>query len=150
MKPTHALAALALAALVPACSENAAPQGGPVIARKAVDDSFVPWRIIWSGGGPGRYEARVALTDIDGRIAVCGVGWLSHATYARVNRSSMRSKFVTYDGNEILRDLSFFASVGSEEALDTATANCALTNMRVTETEGRYLWTSEATAASSG
>lgn len=128
-------AALALAG----CAEtsgNSTSTRGTTVSQMRVDDSFGDWGIIWSGGGSGRYEARVKLVDIDGRIGLCGVGWLSSQTYAAANRQSLRTKFLTYEGRPILRDFSFFASVESEPALDSAVANCAVTTMRTAEDTG--------------
>jgi hypothetical protein len=137
-KGLRGVAALTAATLaVAACGDSATSvQSGAVVGQMPVDESFIPWGIRWSGAGAGRYEARLRLVDIDGQIALCGVGWLSSGTYAKANRQSLRTKFVTYDGEEILRDFSFFARAGSEAALDGAMANCALTTMPVSADQG--------------
>lgn len=127
-----------LAALVVSLGVTGAKAENTVVAQMPVDDSFVNWGSTWraDAGRGGVYEARIKITEIDGMVALCGVGYLSNQRLRRANASARRGTFLTYDGQEILRDFSFFATVRSEEALDTATANCALTTLRAADSRG--------------
>ena len=96
-----------------------------------VDSTFSPWGYSWQGGT--KYRALVAIKNIGGRIAFCGVGHLSTHSLSRLNREALADHQLLINKRIVLTGFSFFANARSEKALKSSKAKCKFTTLKASQ-----------------
>lgn len=99
---------------------------GPITGRVAADG--VRWGTTQTGRNNEVIFAGGDVRNIGGLAAVCGVKTEGGVTTRRFNHQVFRSFVFAIDGQEILRDVNYFARAGSFEALETTPARCKTTS----------------------
>ncbi|MEL6954475.1 MAG: hypothetical protein AAFN09_06175 [Pseudomonadota bacterium] len=78
-------------------------------------------------GMPDPYTMRVAFMGQEGRIVICGIGFVREARLRSNIRGMLRDAEVTVGGRVYPVDLTFFAQANSAREVETGMANCAIT-----------------------
>ena len=120
-------AAFCLAGFVPAPAAMA--QTGEF--ETPVTGEFIPGEINFTGGLGRVYEYRWDLAVIEGRIALCGVGYLRDARLRSTINDMLEGATLSSDTHEVAVDARFFSRARSAGRLDQSTATCRLTNLPV-------------------
>ncbi|MEM9582528.1 MAG: hypothetical protein AAGA08_05370 [Pseudomonadota bacterium] len=95
------------------------------------DGDFQPYNLRWNGAFAKGYDAQVALKNIGGKLAMCGVGVVTNIQLSSAVKSALRGGTVKVNGKTVIKDFSFFAKANSAGALKAAKANCKVTDVAV-------------------
>jgi hypothetical protein len=107
----------------------------PVTAQSVfsvpLDKDFQPANIRANGAIANGYDAYMALKNIDGKLALCGVGIVTNIQLNQVIKVSLRGGTVKMNGKTILKDFRFFAKARNLSALPKTNANCKSTGVAI-------------------
>ncbi len=117
-----------LSGAVLALSLSAAPVAAehPISRQVRAGDGFFPIKLSIIGT-PDAYEGIMAILSRGGKIEICGVGRYKTAQFRSWVYQTLLHAKLKMNGQTILRDFNFFATVKRTEALEGAMANCVMT-----------------------
>lgn len=95
-----------------------------------VDASYQSWGYNWLGNNSGSYDARYKLFERNGALVLCGAGYLSGTVGRAENKSALRQAKLMLNGQQIMKDLSFFENVRRRNELDIGSATCFFTGAK--------------------
>lgn len=90
-----------------------------------VSEEYADWGFKWSSGSA--YNAKILITEIGGKIALCGVGYAPHNSRT-ITRNALRATTFTINGKVEISSLGYFAWVKTKRKLTQARANCQISN----------------------
>lgn len=114
--------------------QPAAADTPKVLATMAVDETFVEQRMQWLGRPQPGFVIRWKTIRLNDEIGICGAVTFPEPQARSASRGVLRRAFITYQDQKIMRNMTYFARVRTEAALDTAVANCASTGVAAPRT----------------
>ncbi|TDT74976.1 hypothetical protein BDE40_1699 [Litoreibacter halocynthiae] len=105
----------------------ALPASAQAVFTMPQDKDFQPANMRWSGATAKGYDAFMALKNIDGKLALCGVGVVTNIQLNSAIMRGLRGGTVKLNGKTVLKDFSFFAKAENVGALRKTKANCKST-----------------------
>lgn len=104
----------------------------PVAAQNAItidqDASFADASLRWTGATAGGYDARAAFKNVDGKLALCGVGIVTNIQLKAAVDNGLRGGTVKVNGKTVIKNFKFFAKAKRRNALERTKANCKVSN----------------------
>lgn len=89
-------------------------------------------------GMPDPYTMRFSFMDRGGRVAICGIGYISDQRLRSNIRRALRGAEVMVDGQVYPVDLTYFAQANTARAVTSGMANCAVTPAPIPTRNGDF------------
>jgi len=92
------------------------------------DASFKDASLRWSGATAGGYDARAAFKNVNGKLALCGVGIVTNIQLSSAINAGLRGGTVKVNGKTVIKNFKFFAKAKRRNALEKTKANCKVSS----------------------
>ena len=115
-----------------------AAQAEEISGQIPVSDTFFENTIIFNPGQIKAYTYKMKLSAEGGKIAVCGAGVYLRSDMRSFSRKAMRGAILRVNGQDTLKDLSFFSRYKNVNAMNQGVADCKLTDVPVPKGQVRF------------
>lgn len=92
------------------------------------DASFKDASLRWNGANAGGYDARAAFKNVNGKLALCGVGIVTNVQLSSTINNGLRGGTVKVNGKTVIKNFRFFAKAKRRSALEKTKANCKVSS----------------------